>query len=289
MKILLGLTLTCGLLVLSPIWAEEARESTKPEQSSTDLASEDAADLLRSEDPEKQLEGIRLLEKAAEAGDVEALTNLGVARLRGLGGSPVDEAGALAIWEKAAAKGSARARLNLGILLRQAQSLPTQPERSVEELRAAAETGLVDAHSVLGRLLFNGDRYQDKDYEAAIPHLRIAAEAGDAICQNTLGVALRDGWGVSQDLVEAREWFEKSAAQNHTRAQTNLARIMGVEVPGNPEREQALTWLIIAKDQADHTATRIFNELFISFTPGELARAQKAAEEYLLRQRKKGS
>jgi TPR repeat protein len=266
------------LLMAEPVMDSEEQEEK------TDRV-EEALQLLRSEENSQQVAGMRLLQEEVDRGNVEAMVNLGAAYLRGAGGGEVSESAALEMWEKAAAAGSSRGRLNLGILLRQANTIPRDPERSLQEIQAAAETNLVEAHSVLGRLLFNGDQYQEQDFSAAFPHLLVAAEQGDAVCQNMVGVAWRDGRGTHVDPEAARDWFEKSARQNHSKAQANLARIMGVEIPGSPERAKALFWLIVAKEQAEPTAIRTFNELMITFSPAELSRAQREAETFLLQQK----
>ena len=55
-----------------------------------------------------------------------------------------------------------------------------------------------------------------------IDHNRIAAENGDAIAQNILGVMYADGNGVSKDPTEAVKWFRKAADQGNANGQVNL-------------------------------------------------------------------
>lgn len=49
------------------------------------------------------------------------------------------------------------------------------------------------------------------------------AESGDATAQNQWGFDLLNGHGVSKDPAKGVEWIQKSAAQNHPKAQYNLA------------------------------------------------------------------
>jgi uncharacterized protein len=37
-----------------------------------------------------------------------------------------------------------------------------------------------------------------------------------------LGILYHEGWGVDQDYTQARQWYEKAAAQGHAGAMNNL-------------------------------------------------------------------
>jgi TPR repeat protein len=54
---------------------------------------------------------------------------------------------------------------------------------------------------------------------------RPLAEQGDADAQYRLGVLYANGYGVPKDYVQARQWYEKAAAQGNTIAQYNLGRL----------------------------------------------------------------
>lgn len=77
-------------------------------------------------------------------------------------------------------------------------------------------------------LAVNEGRYDD-----ALELLRPLAEGGDADAQNVLGGLYMQGWGVAQDVAEARRWYEQSAAQDNPLALYNLggmyANGIGVE------------------------------------------------------------
>ena len=78
-----------------------------------------------------------------------------------------------------------------------------------------------------------GQKYYRKSYyEEAVECYLQAAAVGHAEAQYMLGLCYRYGWGVSQDLRKAREWFgkarewyEKAAAQGHSLARERLAEM----------------------------------------------------------------
>ncbi|WP_423822986.1 SH3 domain-containing protein [Salinisphaera sp. SPP-AMP-43] len=51
---------------------------------------------------------------------------------------------------------------------------------------------------------------------------RPLAENGDASAQYNMGVLYDQGYGVEQDYAQARQWYEKAAAQHYGRAEHNL-------------------------------------------------------------------
>ena len=56
---------------------------------------------------------------------------------------------------------------------------------------------------------------------------RAAAERGDARAQYNIGVCYYNGYGVSQDVVEAVKWWRKAARQGNQRAKKAL-NVLGV-------------------------------------------------------------
>jgi len=84
--------------------------------------------------------------------------------------------------------------------------------------------------------------YGRHDYTAALRLLRPLAEHGDAPAQYNLGVMLRDGQGVPQDLAGAAMWFRKAAQQGLTDLQYNLGAMLlfGQGVPQDPAAAERL-------------------------------------------------
>jgi len=64
-----------------------------------------------------------------------------------------------------------------------------------------------------------------QDYVQARQWYEKAAAQGNASAQNNLGVLYAEGQGVPQDYVQARQWYEKAAAQGNASAQNNLGTL----------------------------------------------------------------
>jgi hypothetical protein len=64
-----------------------------------------------------------------------------------------------------------------------------------------------------------------QDYAQAVEWYRKAADRGNAVAQNNLGIMYEEGQGVPQDSTQAVEWYRKAADQGSTSAKENLARL----------------------------------------------------------------
>jgi TPR repeat protein len=135
--------------------------------------------------------------------------------------------------------------------------------------------------------LFLGDALMLPDRKKAFPFVLQAADAGDPFSQNMIGVAYREGNGTEMNSEKAKDWFLRAALQNDPKAQANLGHILGVDSPTNPDRKEALKWLLIAKDNGEATSTKTYKELMHTFSPVLLAAAQKEANKFLLKARSK--
>jgi hypothetical protein len=148
-------------------------------------------------------------------------------------------------------------------------------------MQKAADGGLFEARYALGELYFLGDDLQPKDRAKGVGLLKPLAEAGDAKAQNIMGVATRDGLGgLTPDRAAAEEWFRKAALQNEKKAQSNLGHLLGVPIPSNPNRIEALKWLILSSEQGEITAKKTLDELRPNINALFLLEAQKQANEF---------
>jgi TPR repeat protein len=62
-----------------------------------------------------------------------------------------------------------------------------------------------------------------QDYGEAMRWYRKAADQQDALAQYNIGLLYAKGWGVPQDLKEARAWMQKAAAGGEEDARKWLA------------------------------------------------------------------
>lgn len=253
----------------------EARSSSGEVAATLELAKDYFRGQSGSADPEK---AAALFLDAAQKGNPEAMDWTGVLLSNGKG-VPRDEKKAKEWFEKSAELGHTRGMLHLGLLLRQAKDIPLSNEEGLAWLKKASETGEIEATAVIGRIYFGGDRLQPADRKAAVEYLTKAADAGDPVCQNMLGLCFRDGGPVELNRETAKALFRKAALQNNAKAQANLAFELGVGTPNAPERAEGLAWLILSKEQKEITAQKTFGEISFNLPPGLLVEAQKLAAD----------
>ncbi len=146
-------------------------------------------------------------------------------------------------WEKAAAAGNADAMYNLGHMFD--IGLAGVPGSYVEARRwynKAAAAGVRDALYYLGTVYFDADlseRRMKGGKEARVWYEK-AAVAGDSRGMYELAQMYYEGTGGSQDYQQAKQWFEKAAAAGHREAMYRLEDIYekGQGVPRDPQKAQ---------------------------------------------------
>ena len=98
------------------------------------------------------------------------------------------------------------------------------------------------------------DTSQNDRAVAQAKELRKSAEAGDASAQYRLGLLYYEGRGVSENPLQAKEWFDMAAKQGHAGAQLHLGT-MYLEGKGAPQSAQmALVWFSRAAEQEEGLA-----------------------------------
>jgi TPR repeat protein len=202
--------------------------------------------------PEDDKEAVRWYRMAAEQGDAYAQTNLGLMYDRGEG-VPEDDKEAVRWFRKAAEQGDANAQINLGLMYDKGEGVPEDDKEAVRWFRKAAEQGDANAQINLGRMYQRGEGVT-KDYEKAARWHRKAAEQGDAYAQYILGVMYDHGDGVPKDQVKSFQWQLKAAKQGYSDAQFNLG-LMYDRGEGVPEDDkEAVRWYRMAAEQGDADA-----------------------------------
>lgn len=91
-------------------------------------------------------------------------------------------------------------------------------------------------------------------YATARALLQVQADSGDPEAQNMLGNLHYLGLGGAQDYRLATQWYLKSALQNNSNAQVNIARHyqLGLGVAKDPQR--GIGWLQLARSNGNETA-----------------------------------
>lgn len=112
-------------------------------------------------------------------------------------------------------------------------------DKSLEGLRAKAESGNLRAQYELGQIYATGEGVPRNDAEA-LTWLTRAAASGHADAQYNLGLMYKDGRGTERNFVEAYKWLSLSAARGNPNAEVRLdtvARFMNREQIAEGQRE----------------------------------------------------
>ncbi|MHB1358118.1 MAG: trypsin-like peptidase domain-containing protein [Rhodocyclaceae bacterium] len=188
--------------------------------------------------------------KKAEAGDVLAMVEVGMAYKKG-DGLPQDVGKAVEWFEKAAAQGNTDAQYRLGELY----YLGEKPDfsKALEWLQLAAEKGNAWAQNLLAVMFYKGEGVS-RDLAKAVDLVQKAAAQGFDQAQYHLGHAYRHGEGMPRDDSKAYEWFYKAALQGESRAQNEVGRMymLGEGVPKDDAK--AFEWTQKAAAQGEEDA-----------------------------------
>jgi uncharacterized protein len=176
------------------------------------------------------------LQRAAEAGNADAMTALGRLYKDGNGvAQDYDKAGE---WfqKAAAAAGKAAAEREANNPSPASQTVPSPAISNAEWLAEA-------------------QRYLDaKDYAKAFPLLQKAADAGDAVAMSNLGDLYCYGHGVTRDYAQARQWYQKAADAGNAYGMYNLGYLYQHGLGVGQDHAQAWYWYQKAADAGNAEA-----------------------------------
>ena len=114
------------------------------------------------------------------------------------------------------------------LLATETTSPPTQAAPAAPAVPDAPSMADVEAAWARGDFVF---------VRQGLKHL--AESGGDMLSQYRYGRVLLEGRGGPQDLMAARDWLERAAAQNQAAASVLLARLYLSAAPGGPARDPA--------------------------------------------------
>ena len=197
-------------------------------------------------------EAVRWFRKAAEQGHAEAQLHLGMLYATG-DGIPQDDKEAVRWWRQSAEQGFAQAQFNLGVAYATGKGVDTDSAEAVRWYRLAAEQGLADAQVNLGGAYYEGVGVLE-DKEEAVRWFRQAAEQGDIFAQYNLGIASETGDSVAQNFAEAVRWYRQAAEQGHAAAQVNLGNAYHFGKSVEKDDAEANEWYRKAAEQGDADA-----------------------------------
>lgn len=193
-------------------------------------------------------EGLRLIQRAADAGSAEGEHRLALIYITGDAGQPRDATRAAELFAKAAAQGHRRAQLNLGTLYFRGQGVARDLIQARAWFEQAALDGDVYASYALGRALSESAPSATADSTRAADLFRRAAEKGHMRAALRYGLALAEGSGVKQDLAAAQRWLIQ-AQQNGVPEAALALGDMAVRTPASRDKaanekilKSAISW-----------------------------------------------
>ncbi len=256
----------------------------------------------RDSSQKQDLPGLR---RQAEAGDVRAQVQLGLAYASG-DGVTRHEPTAVAWFRKAADQGDPAGEYYLGEVYATGRGVPLDYGEALKWLRKAADQGEAHAQYNLAAMYMEG-LGASKDEGEAAKWMRKAADQGLAAGQFGLGSMYAHGRGVPQSATEAAKWYRSAADQGDVPAINNLASLLATStdlkvrnpkeavsvaqkaVEAQPENPACLDTLATAyfeagrPDRAADTERRA-----LALKPGD-TRYRKALEKYEAARDSRGS
>ena len=93
-----------------------------------------------------------------------------------------------------------------------------------------------------------------KQYDAALPLLRRAAEADDAEAQHFLAMLYENGSGVERDYAKAAYWYRRTAESGDREAQLTYAMIRALGKGVEPDLADACHWATLSLHNGNEKA-----------------------------------
>jgi TPR repeat protein len=150
----------------------------------------------------------------------EAIAHLGIVYEEGRLGLVKSDKKAAKIYRRAVELGDVHAMAYLGEMYNKGSGVKLDKKKAARLFRMAADRGNAVAQNKVGLSL-----YYEKKFEEAFRCITLSADQGYTHAEDNLARLYRDGRGTEVDLGKARYWFERAAAKGHEAATRNLARL----------------------------------------------------------------
>ena len=203
---------------------------------------------------------LQWLQKSAEAGYLQAQTDLAALYLEG--GKGVEKNAKLAHewFSKAAAQGSKEACDFLGILEYEGRGVAEDAQAAMAHWRTAADAGIADAQFRLGMALARRSGSMHEAVDWLVKAARPGDKTGEPAAATALGnIYAKGADGVEKNLEESAKWYAQAAAAGEPRAQMVYAVMLltGEPVPKDEQRGMAMLRLSAGQDNPQAIALLI--------------------------------
>ncbi|MGP0565279.1 MULTISPECIES: tetratricopeptide repeat protein [unclassified Nitrospina] len=133
-------------------------------------------------------------------------------------------------YRKAAEAGHVEAQTQLGMMYAAGQGVRQDYDAGLAWTRKAAEAGHIRAQTNLGILYMTGFGIP-RDFKESVKWLTLGAEGGDPKAQTQLGLMRETGIGIPRDPARALFWYRQAATSTEepyaTLAKNGLVRLEG--------------------------------------------------------------
>lgn len=154
-------------------------------------------------------------------------------------------------------------------------------------LRRPSRLGSEDlSEAPAGRGALPDDSPLLEDSPEELHNARLAAERGDPVAQNRLGLQFVLGPGLLRSEAEACKWLRRAAEQGHAEAQFNLgnlylsASMRHLNPAVGEARIEAYRWFHLAAGQGHHPARASCETLNLQLTDAELDEGNRRARTF---------
>jgi len=204
-------------------------------------------------------ESMQDLRKVADAGDADAMFNIGCLYANGEGVAQDDQQ-AMTWYRKAAALGNADAMYNIGVSYNDGNGVAQDYQEAMVWYLKAADAGNLGVMNNVGLLYANGQGVA-QDYGQAMTCYRKAADAGDAVAMYNIGLLYANGQGVAQDYPQAMDWFSKAANAGDAKAMYGIGFLYANGQGVARDQKQAMAWYQKAANAGNEDAKKCLVEV----------------------------
>ena len=124
------------------------------------------------------------------------------------------------IYKRAVELGNTEAMVSLGVFYRNGLGVKVDKKKALQLTRLAADRG-----SALGQANLASDLINLNDIKGSFHYYKLAAEQGFTSAEVEIGKFYMQGVGREVDLAEARRWFSRAAAKDHSHARSRILAI----------------------------------------------------------------
>lgn len=228
---------------------------------------------------------MRMLKKAAEAGNVQALNSWGTITLTQALANPGVETNdvdmilykSFKAFEEAAGKGDANGLYNLAMCYMEGYGCVPDKEKAFMHFKAAASLGHPEAINNLGAFWRDGI-VVPQDYEEAARQFARAADLGNSYGQLNYALALQRGEGLKRDAQRAAKLFRSAAEQGNMEAVNAYAMCLFAGDGVDKDVRLAVRWYMAA---AEHGLPAAMENLATCYEDG-LGGLRRSEREALL-------